>query len=119
MTFVGFKRPRIKNEAHLRFVRSLPCVCCGDNTATEAAHIRTGNLFYGKRNTGGAEKPSDIWALPLCGKHHAEQHRGSEVRFWEGYGTNPFVLALTLYACSGDHVTASDVLVGQRGAKQS
>lgn len=110
----NFKRPRVKNNSHLDFIRSLPCACCNNNIQTEAAHIRTGNLYYGKRNTGGAEKPSDIWTLPLCNWHHTEQHEGSEAEFWRRYSINPFVLALSLYACSGDVMTGEAVLIEQR-----
>lgn len=114
MTFVGFKHPRIKNDRHLDFIRQLPCVCCGNPIQTEAAHIRTGNLFYGKRSTGGAEKPSDMWALPLCNQHHTKQHQGNEMLFWVRHGINPFVLALTLFAFSGDTDTAEQVIACQR-----
>lgn len=107
------KRPRVKNSAHLDFIRALPCCCCGDNTSTEAAHIRTGNLAYGKRNTGGAEKPSDEWTLPLCGKHHREQHNGSEAGFWSAQGINPYVLAMSLYLRSGDYEMATVILERQ------
>jgi hypothetical protein len=115
MSFVGFKRPRVKNASHLDFIRSLPCVCCGNPHQTEAAHIRQGQLFYGKRPTGGAEKPSDIWTLPLCGEHHREQHEGNEAAFWKARGIEPFILALSLYACSGDILTAEGVINQQAG----
>ena len=115
MSFVGFKRPRVKNNAHLDFIRSLPCVCCGNPHQTEAAHIRSSELFYGKRDTGGGEKPSDIWTLPLCGDHHREQHIVNEIAFWKSYGIEPFILALSLYACSGDIMTAESVIARQCG----
>lgn len=104
------KRPRIKNSAHLDFIRALPCCCCGDNTSTEAAHIRSGNLAYGKRPTGGAEKPSDCWALPLCSTEHREQHEGSEEAFWAKHNINPYVLAMSLYLRSGDYEMAITIL---------
>jgi len=108
------KRPREKNSGHLEFIRSLPCCCCGDNTSTEAAHIRTVNLAYGKRNTGGGEKPSDIWVTPLCNKHHAEQHHiGNEEKFWKSHGINPYVLAMSLYLRSGDYEMALIILERQ------
>lgn len=110
MTVVGLKRPRIKSEAHLDFIRSLPCVCCGNDIQTEAAHIRSGDPYYGKRNTGMSEKPDDKWTLPLCFEHHGEQHRGNELQFWKRYGVNPFVLALSLYGCTGDHVVGTSVV---------
>jgi hypothetical protein len=43
-----------------------------------------------------AEKPSDKWALPLCNRHHAEQHSMNELAFWKQYDIDPFMLAITL-----------------------
>lgn len=104
------KQPRVKDEAHLDFIRSLPCVSCGNDTATEAAHLRAGNLNYGKRPTGLQEKPSDKWTLPLCSKCHRDQHEGDEEFFWAIRFINPWVLAMTLHGVSGDHDTAMEVL---------
>lgn len=105
-----FKHPRIKDPAHLDFIRSLYCASCADNTSVEAAHLRAGSLKYGKRETGMGEKPSDRWALPLCSLCHREQHSGDESLFWALRGINPWVLALTLYSVSGDAEMASEVL---------
>jgi hypothetical protein len=102
--------PREKNEQHLEFIRSLQCVRCGDDTATEAAHIRTGALEYGKRPTGMSEKPSDKFTVPLCGKCHRLQHSLDEMEFWKCAQINPFVLALCLHAASGDHELAQAVI---------
>lgn len=104
------KRPRQNYEAHLQFVRELPCCICGDNTSVEAAHIRAGNIYYGKRSTGMGEKPSDCWVTPLCGRHHREQHSRNEVQFWCNEGIDPWVLAMNLWALSGDHEAAESVL---------
>jgi hypothetical protein len=93
------RQPRERDNKHLDYIRSLPCCICGDDTATEAAHIRTGSLENGKLHTGMAEKPSDRWAVPLCGKHHREQHAfGNELEWWKCHGINPFILAMTLRA---------------------
>ena len=92
------RQPREKDAKHLDYVRSLPCAICKDNTSTEAAHIRTAALVHGKSHTGMAEKPSDRWAVPLCGKHHREQHSMNENAFWSCYRINPFILAMTLRA---------------------
>ncbi len=93
------REPRVKNNKHLDFIRSQPCCICGDNTSTEAAHIRTANIELGKRQTGMAEKASDRWVLPLCGSHHREQHHtGDEMKFWDFHGIDPFMLALTMRA---------------------
>jgi hypothetical protein len=89
------REPRQKDEKHLAYIRTLPCCICGDNTSTEAAHIRT--AAPGKRHTGMAEKSSDKWAVPLCSRHHREQHNfGNEMEWWKCHGINPFVLAMTL-----------------------
>lgn len=90
------RQPRERNERHLDYIRSLPCCICKDDTGTEAAHIRTASLENGKLHTGMAEKPSDKWAVPLCNKHHREQHSISEMDFWTKYGIDPFMLAITL-----------------------
>lgn len=108
------KHPRIKDDAHLTFVRSLPCASCGNNTSCEAAHLRLGNLKYGKQHTGMGEKPSDRWTLPLCSLCHREQHAGDEGLFWAVRGINPWVLAMTLHEISGDHELACQVLELQK-----
>lgn len=90
------REPRVRDEKHLNLIRSKPCCLCGDNTSTEAAHIRTGDLSRGKAHTGMGEKPSDKWTLPLCSRHHREQHaHGDELAFWAERGIDPFALALT------------------------
>lgn len=107
------KRPREKDDGHLDFIRSLPCCLCGDNTATEAAHLRSGNLAYGKRHTGMQEKPHDMWTVPLCNGCHRSQHAGNEAIFWEDRGINPWVLCLSLYASSGDSEMCITILERQ------
>ncbi len=97
------RHPRVKLVPHLEFIRSLPCLTCGDNTSTEAAHIRMGDRSAGKRPTGMGEKPSDIWTVPLCGACHRYQHKSSEAAFWQELGIDPVKKALALWAASGDH----------------
>lgn len=96
MTELRQRQPRERDEKHLDFIRSLPCCICGDNTSTEAAHIRTGSIGHGKRSTGMQEKPSDKWSLPLCNHHHREQHTMNEMAFWKRYGIDPFLKAISL-----------------------
>jgi hypothetical protein len=45
-----------------------------------------------------AEKPSDKWALPLCNRHHREQHSMNELEFWKSHGIDPFMLAIKMRA---------------------
>lgn len=89
-----FKQPRQHDEAHLEFIRQQPCCICRDNISTEAAHLRVPSINDGKRETGMGERPSDKWVLPLCGRHHREQHSMNEMEFWASYGIDPFALAM-------------------------
>jgi hypothetical protein len=88
------KQPRERDEKYLDYIRQQPCCICGDNTSVEAAHLRVGSLNHGKVDTGMAEKSSDKWALPLCGRHHRQQHGMNELDFWFSYGIDPFALAI-------------------------
>lgn len=107
------KNPRRHDDAHLAFIRQLPCCICGEDTTVEAAHLRAGNLDYGKKSAGLQEKSSDQWALPLCGRHHRDQHKTNEVEFWRNYGINPWVLALSLWSSSGDSEMSITILERQ------
>ncbi len=90
------RQPRVRDEKHLDYVRSLPCCICGEDTTVEAAHIRTASLDHGKDWTGKQEKSDDKWAVPLCGRHHREQHTMNEMKFWAKYGKDPFMIAIGL-----------------------
>jgi hypothetical protein len=105
-----FRRPRVHDDAHLEFIRQLPCVSCGNDIETQAAHLRSENRKYGKTTSGMQMKPDDRWTLPLCGRCHDEQHRGNEKTFWKHLGVNPWVLALSLHAASGDYELAQEVI---------
>ena len=105
------KHPRKKSPTHLDFIRALPCVICKDNTSVEAAHVRMGARWAGKRDTGMGEKPDDAWTLPLCGKHHREQHDRNEAAFWESkLRQSPIFLCLVLWKLSGDIETGEQVI---------
>lgn len=109
------KDPRQKDDAHLRFLRGLPCAVCGNNIETQAAHIRFSDAKYAKDNPGVGQKPHDFWCVPLCGKHHDEQHRaGNERSWWESKGIDPILLSMSLYVHSGDFDRALIVLNEQR-----
>jgi hypothetical protein len=34
--------------------------------------------------------------VPLCGKHHREQHTMNEMDFWKCHGKDPFMIAILL-----------------------
>lgn len=96
------RHPRQFDGKHLEFLRQLPCVICLDNTATEAAHIRFADRSVAKPMTGMGRKPDDAFALPLCGKHHREQHTMNERAWWQSQGIDPVKTALALWYWRGD-----------------
>lgn len=90
------RQPRIFDSAYLAFIRRQPCCICGDDTNVEAAHLRVGSIPHGKTYGALQMKSSDIWAVPLCRRHHCEQHAaGNELVWWASRGINPFELSLT------------------------
>jgi hypothetical protein len=103
------RKPRERNEQHLKFIRSLKCCICGA-PGPDPAHIRTASSLHGKRETGGAEKSSDKWTVPLCRTHHDMQHSMNEMKFWAMQRIDPFGLALALYDASGDDEIADGIL---------
>lgn len=105
----GKKRPRAEDTKHLDWLRTLPCIITGTRPV-DAAHIRYGDRAWGKRETGGAEKPDDCWCLPLCRQKHDEQHSGDERVFWARHGLDPLKLASALFHNTGDDEQASVIL---------
>lgn len=104
------KRQRVTDEAHLKFIRTLHCCICG-KPGCDAAHIRSANAIYGKSETGGAQKPSDKWTVPLCRHHHDQQHAaGNELVWWASKRIDPFGLALALHSASGDDEVAYAII---------
>lgn len=103
---------RLLDKEHLAFLRTLPCCLCGDNTATEAAHVRMADARISKPLTGNSIKPDDVFTVPLCSKHHRLQHSMSERAFWAAEDKDPVLLALALYAYTGDAERAERVMFG-------
>jgi hypothetical protein len=105
------REPRTHREKHLAFVRGLPCVVCQNNIETEAAHVRMQCQRAGKRSVGKGEKPDDIWVVPLCGKHHRDQHHVGEREFWALAGIDPIFTALALWACTGNQERGEQIVM--------
>lgn len=86
------KERRVRNKAHLEFVRSNPCVICG-RTPVHAHHLR----FAQKRAMG--MKVSDEFTVPLCSIHHDAIHKtGDERAWWARHGViEPLKLAEKLW----------------------
>jgi hypothetical protein len=57
----------VRSEAYRRFCASLPCLVCGIEGQTQAAHPNSAK--YGK---GRSIKAGDQYVFPLCIRHHAE-----------------------------------------------
>jgi hypothetical protein len=105
------KHPRVKDEGHLNFIRSLRCCVCLNNIQTEAAHVRFSDPRVAKVNAGVGAKPSDRWALPLCSRDHRDQHdNGDERDWWVSKGIDPIFLAMALYSVSGDHEAGEQIV---------
>lgn len=108
------REPRIRDSAHLAFVRAAGCVVCpkGVNRPAEAAHIRMARDAIGKPPTGMQEKPGDNWTCGLCAYHHRTgilaQHKISEADFWKLHGRNPFEIAASLWIESGGAARATE-----------
>ena len=100
---------RKRNEKHLRFIRTLPCIRCLENTTVEAAHIRKADARIAKPITGVAIKPDDRFVLPLCGRHHREEQRLGEGGFWTEKD-DPILWALAIYSVSEDAEEAERII---------
>lgn len=108
------RQRRVRDEKHLRFIRSLACVRCGCNTSTEAAHVRYSCQEVGKRHCGIAEKPDDKWTVPLCSRCHFFQHNSSERLWWDCNDIDPIKVCQELYEVSGDHAKGSKIVAAYR-----
>lgn len=91
-----FKKKKVRSRAHRMFIASLPCLTCGIEGMTQAAHIRTGN------DAGMGLKSADDCVLPLCVTCHQEQHLTSEKLFYGQKLPEAQRLAKTLYQISGN-----------------
>jgi hypothetical protein len=68
------------NASHRAWVRRHHCSVPGCMLLPiECAHVRGGT------DGGMGLKPSDHWAISLCQRHHAEQHRVGEQEFERRY----------------------------------
>lgn len=101
---------RDKSAKHLDFIRSLPCAVCGDNVSTEAAHVRFSDPRAAKPITGMGTKPDDCWTVPLCNKHHSEQHSFGEAKWWRAIERDPVFLAMALHRVSGNHNAGEHII---------
>lgn len=66
----NFKEITFRNPAWMKKQHELPCEICGETGSTVGAHQRLAGLG------GTALKSPDNCTIPLCHKHHQEEHRG-------------------------------------------
>ncbi len=66
------KQPRFESQKWLRAVASLPCVLCGREGHTQAAHPN-------HRGKGMGMKAPDCWVVPLCVECHREFDQGKSM----------------------------------------
>lgn len=120
VTVIGnFRRPRIKDERHLRVIRRLPCVVSGQQPC-ECCHIRFADRRFNKRETGLGERPDDMWVLPMIRDCHIDQHSGNEQEFWKSKDIDATALAKVLYGvwqnpgvrCASDAEAVMRFIVG-------
>lgn len=84
-------RPRLHDDGYLRYLSTLPCCICSKEGETQACHVKIGHF-------GMQKKPDDRFCVPMCFRHHAEQHSQNEAKFWAARGLDPFEIAARLYA---------------------
>ena len=108
------RRKRVEVPNHLEFIRVLPCLVCGLENRSEAAHIKMSDRRVAKRETGGQEKSSDCWTVPLCSSCHREgptsQHGMGERDFWELLRIDVILVALALWQATNDYDRACQII---------
>ncbi|MFL7890108.1 DUF968 domain-containing protein [Enterobacter pseudoroggenkampii] len=73
------KRLRWENRDYLNWVKTQPCECC-QQQSDDPHHL----IGWGQGGMG--TKAHDIFAIPLCRKHHTELHNG-RLEFERKYGS--------------------------------
>ncbi len=110
------KTPRIRSEAHLAWVRELPCLVSG-RYGCEAAHIRYAEAALGKSEGGAAIKPGDVWVVPLSPPAHRDQHANNERAWWADKNIDPLIVAALLYAVSGRDEQGCAIIAAARSGR--
>jgi hypothetical protein len=115
------RSPRLQEPTHLQAIRELPCLKCGLEGFSEAAHVRMNSAAFNKRGSKGM-KPDDKWVAPLCPSCHRldddAQHNMDERQFWFQLNLNPLLICEALHKVSPDIVAMRAVVfnfVAQRG----
>jgi hypothetical protein len=105
----GRKKPRAKDDDHLRWVRTLPSLVIGSERV-EAAHIRYADARFRKPSVGMGEKPDDKWVVPLAADEHRKQHSMNEQAYWRECGIDPVLVALLLFNNTGNDEEGENII---------
>jgi hypothetical protein len=97
-----------QDEAHLAWVRTLPCIAAGDTTpcigSVQAHHVR-------ERTGGGMGlKPPSQWCIPICAGHHSELHTSGARTFERKYDVSCREIAERI-SVLGEKLRGSDISV--------
>lgn len=79
------KQTTVRDAKYLRWLRTLPCVCCGATENVQAHH-------EGSRGMG--LKASDLTAICLCFRCHRERHDKGAATFWGDTGPKEVITRL-------------------------
>ena len=82
------KTPTYRSEAWLRAVASLPCVSCGTEGQTQAAHRNEGK--------GMSKKTDDCLTAALCVTCHSAIDQGKDLTREERRSVMDFAILMTL-----------------------
>lgn len=80
---------RYKNDAHVKWVRTLPCLLCKAGFYSHSRTVQAHHLlkpYDGER--GMSLKANDRNVIPLCLHHHQQLHVkfGNEFKFFSSFG---------------------------------
>ena len=102
----------IRHPGYLQWIRTLPCSVCQTTRAVEAAHTGPHGL---------SQKSSDLWAIPLCARHHRigddSYHKLGPRKFAEVHQLNIRAMVARLNAKPWIRVE-SGVFVGRFGDQE-
>ena len=93
-----FKIPRTRCPEHLEWLRTLPCAIPGCHHTPSQPH----HLTCAPEPKARGMKAGDVWAVPLCWRHHdarsgqSVHYRGDERSWWAAYHLDPIVIATGL-----------------------
>lgn len=101
----GERKPgRLRDRAHLDWLKTLCCLGCGRRGPCDPAHLRFNEAHPVHKGAAGLQPPDDL-AVPLCRVCHNEEETGKQT-FWatrmDMGVTDPIGVAGQLRRVSGD-----------------